>query len=573
MLGPRAAGQPEGLMPRPFAVTVALLVLAAAPAARAATYVVDPGGDDGHSGLAGAPWLTLQHAAISVGPGDTVIVHAGSYAGFNFNSDDGAVSGTSIAPITFSADPGVTIDQDNGTTPDGINIENVDWIVVEGFTVTGRTRSGIRAAVCNHVTVRDNVLDSNGTWGFFSGFCDDLVIEGNETSRSGTQHGIYVSNSAKRYTIRHNRSWGNAGCGIHMNGDISEGGDGINADALIDGNVIWNNGTSGGSGINGDGVQSSVIQNNLLYGNHASGISLYQIDAGDASKNNVLVNNTVVQASDGRWCLNISDDPSLAGGATGNTVLNNIFYNLHAFRGSITITPASLPGFVSDYNVVMDRLSPDGDTTTLTLAAWRTATGQDAHSLIATPAQLIENAGADDYHLAAGSPAIDVGTATHAPAVDLEDHARPAGGGFDIGAYEYGSVLVDGGLPPQTDAAVAQTDAAGTQSDAAGTPSDAAGTQSDGAVAPGDGAIVTGDGGHAPGDAGHAPGDGGAVDGTPGDGAPPDGHGGGVNGGCGCRAAGAPGTGWAAVGLLLLGAAGSGRARRRRPPGRARRPS
>lgn len=41
-----------------------------------------------------------------------------------------------------------------------------------------------------------------------------------------------------------------------------------------------------------------------------------------------------------------------------------------------------------------------------------------------------------DYHLQGGSPCIDVGTATGAPATDLSGNPRPAGAGFDMGAYE-----------------------------------------------------------------------------------------------------------------------------------------
>lgn len=44
-----------------------------------------------------------------------------------------------------------------------------------------------------------------------------------------------------------------------------------------------------------------------------------------------------------------------------------------------------------------------------------------------------------DYHLKAGSPAIDSGTAVGAPAIDLDGGGRPAGAGFDMGCYEYGS--------------------------------------------------------------------------------------------------------------------------------------
>ena len=42
-----------------------------------------------------------------------------------------------------------------------------------------------------------------------------------------------------------------------------------------------------------------------------------------------------------------------------------------------------------------------------------------------------------DYHLVAGSPGIDQGTATGAPAVDLDYRQRPLGKTFDMGAYEF----------------------------------------------------------------------------------------------------------------------------------------
>ena len=47
--------------------------------------------------------------------------------------------------------------------------------------------------------------------------------------------------------------------------------------------MIYDNGRGGGSGINCDGVQNSLIRNNLIYNTHASGISLYRIDGGGGS--------------------------------------------------------------------------------------------------------------------------------------------------------------------------------------------------------------------------------------------------------------------------------------------------
>ena len=185
---------------------------------------------------------------------------------------------------------------DNPTTPDGINLEGASYFVVEGFRVDGRTRAGIRAVLCNDVTIRGNRTDSNGKWGIFTGFCDDPLIEYNETSNSSIEHGIYVSNSGDRPVIRGNRIWGNNANGIHMNGDLSAGGDGVISNALIEDNIIFDNGEAGGSGINMDGVQSSMVRNNLLYDNHASGISLYRIDGAQPSNGNQVLNNTVIVA-------------------------------------------------------------------------------------------------------------------------------------------------------------------------------------------------------------------------------------------------------------------------------------
>jgi hypothetical protein len=185
-------------------------------------------------------------------------------------------------------------------------------------------------------------------------------------------------------------------------------------------------------------VQNSIIRNNLIYNTHASGISLYQIDGGGGSSGNTVVNNTVLVAADGRWALNIQS------GSTGNTVRNNILYSAHSFRGTLDISADSLPGFTSDYNVVMNRFTTDGGNSVQTLAQWQTATGQDAHSLVATPAQLFVNPAAFDFHLSATSPAIDAGTSQFAPAFDMEGTPRPSGNGFDIGADELNS----GTTPP-----------------------------------------------------------------------------------------------------------------------------
>ena len=413
----------------------ALAALAAAAQiqfARGAEYFVAPGGSDGGAGSSGAPWATLQKAADVVGPGDRVVVKAGNYKGFYLDT-----SGTAGSPIEFLAEPGVLINTPTtgAGNRDGINLELASHIILDGFSITGMPRSGVRsvgtaANPAEFVTIRNVHAANNGTWGIFTGFVDDLLIENNETSGSASQHGIYVSNSGDRPVIRNNLTWGNYAAGIHMNGDASVGGDGLITGAVVTGNKIYGNGTGGGSAINMDGVQDSLVANNLLYDNHASGISLFQIDGAEGSTGNIVVNNTIHQATVSRWALNIQN------ASTDNTVLNNILVSEHPSRGAINISTDSLPNLVSDYNAVISRFTTNDAGAIQTLAQWQASTGQDAHSFVATPAQLFENWTAGDYRLRSGSPAINAGTATNAPTVDIAGTPRPAGGGFDIGAYE-----------------------------------------------------------------------------------------------------------------------------------------
>ncbi len=401
-------------------------------AVTAEVFHVSMAGSDSGDGTAASPWRTLQHAAHQVAAGDTVIVQAGTYAGFDLRAD-----GTAEARITFRAEEGAIINQRNPVTADGINLEGADYVTIEGFQIVGVPRAGIRSVVNHHVIIQNNILDQNGYWGIFTGFSDDQLIQNNVASRSARQHGIYVSNSGDRPVIRGNELWGNYQNGIHMNGDATVGGDGIISGAVIEGNVIYDNGRGGGAGINADGVQNSRFVNNLLYNNHASGIALYRIDGGGGSSGNTIINNTIFNADDGRWAVTIND------GSTNNTLLNNIIYNAHPWRGSIAVAANSLPGFVSDYNILMDRLSNAGDGVRMTLSQWQAATGQDQHSMIVEPGELFVDPASGDFHLLPGSPAIDAGTAESAPQTDLEGDPRPQGAGVDIGAVE---LVVD--VPP-----------------------------------------------------------------------------------------------------------------------------
>jgi len=397
----------------------------------AATFYVAPGGSDGNPGTAGQPWATLQHAANSGNAGDTVLVQPGTYAGAKFSR-----SGTLGAPITFHAEPGVVIDAPGplNTNSDNLWIRNANDVVLEGFEVSGAPRAGIAiqgesAAPATGNVVRDCFSHHNGRWGIFTAYAQNLVIEDNETSSSGTEHGIYVSNSADNPVIRGNVSHHNHASGIQINADPRLAGDKIITNALVEANIVYENGLGGAAGINLASVRNSIVRNNLLYANHASGIAGWDDGAGRkwGTKNNKFLNNTIVMAADGRFAL------SLKNGSSGNVVENNIIFHPGS-QGSIEIDRSSRSGFISDDNVVVNRFSLDGRF--ITFAQWR-AKGYDAHSILATSLDaLFVNVAADDYHLKSGSPAIDAGIAVPEVTDDLEGRTRPQGAGYDIGAYE-----------------------------------------------------------------------------------------------------------------------------------------
>jgi len=393
-------------------------------------YFISPNGNDTDSGASiDSAFQTLQHAADIVVSGDSVFVLPGNYRGFDLRT-----GGTSELHIVFKAlGDNVIINLPNSETNDGINIENAAWIIIDGFNVVDQPRSGIRIAVSDFVVIKNNYCNENGRWGIFTAFTDDIVIENNICSNSIEEHGIYVSNSSDRPVVRKNHCYGNNGCGLHFNGDESMGGDGIISNAIIEGNILYDNGYGGGSAINMDGVQESLIFNNLIYNNHATGIAMYRTDGAEGSRNNKVYNNTIINPSDSRWGI------IAVNGSTGNTLYNNIIINHHSFRGSVSIDESSEENFVSDYNIVVDRLSTDDGESNISLAQWQVL-GYDVHSELAQPEeQIFADYSSGDYSLMESSQAVDKGTSLVSNVVtkDITDISRPQRDGFDIGAYEY----------------------------------------------------------------------------------------------------------------------------------------
>src|ERR1019366_5737222 len=236
-----------------------------------ASYSVSPSGSDTNPCSAANPCREIRRALTLVHPGDIVHAADGLYLGFTAQG----IIGSAVSPVTIQA-PGtnayIRATTDRPDNRDNILITFCQYMVIDGLNSTNAPCAGLRIDSSPNIIVRNGHFGSNTTWGIFTDFSDDTLLENNECYSSQSQHGIYVSNSSQRPILRNNRCHDNAGAGIHMNADASQGGVGLITNALVENNIIYNNGTLGGAGINMDGVQFSIVRNNILYNNHATGI-------------------------------------------------------------------------------------------------------------------------------------------------------------------------------------------------------------------------------------------------------------------------------------------------------------
>ncbi len=370
-------------------------------------------------------YSTIQSAVNNASPGDTVLVHDGNYAGFRVN-----ISGTSQSPITIKAQSGGAniISEESQSGTDNIYVSNSNYIIIEGFNVSGASVYGIgfHDASANSpmtgIQVRNNWVSQSGKDNIYLSQVANSVIE-NNTLFSAVSHGIYLSNAGSDNTIlRSNNIYNNGGSGIHFNGDLSVGGDGLQSALLVEKNRIYNNSNNG---MNMDGVQSSTIQNNLIYNNGRHGIRGYAIDGAQGPRNFIINNNSLYNNSG--WAIKFSNDLG------GHNVFNNI---LMSNSGSIVFGNT---GFTSGYNLVNDAFSLDSENTVITFSNW-SSNGYGSGSSIQSAVDIFQNTNPNsvDLHLKLNSPAINSGIAnfngTAAPGFDIDGQQR---NNVDIGAYRY----------------------------------------------------------------------------------------------------------------------------------------
>jgi hypothetical protein len=378
-------------------------------------------------------FTTIQNAADAALPGDTILVHDGNYAGFQVSR-----SGTQASPIVFRTNGSGAVINSNGPTGDGIRLQDVSYVTIDGFRIQGVSQRCIaaRGATADSPmrtnTVRNNTCTNAGTECIyvsqFSGsLIENNVLNGCGISGASKSHGIYLANAGSDNTTIRGNTISNAtpseSEGIHINGDLSIGGDGIVSGLTIENNIIHSMAVNG---LSMDGVQNSLIRNNLFYGNGRHAVRGYRGDAAAGPANLRFANNTF--NGTGGWAIKLSEDLG------GHTFFNNI---LLGSSGSICVGSSNL---TSNNNAVTGSFSLDNESSIASLASWLASTGDDANSFVATSSILFINAATGNYRLSNTSPAINTGRSSlngiSAPTTDLSGAARPQGAAYDVGAYE-----------------------------------------------------------------------------------------------------------------------------------------
>ncbi|MBN1671852.1 MAG: right-handed parallel beta-helix repeat-containing protein [Kiritimatiellae bacterium] len=377
----------------------------------------------GVAGVGGAeyavqPGQSVAATAKQLKPGDALLLRAGLY---RESIELGGLRGNAANPIVIRGERGSvngrrqkTGEADPVRQPGGdvflpviIEPGGRDGILlyggcahvrIETLQVRRASRAGIVVNGSQDITVRDCVVTDSGTWGIQTCLCDRIAVEACRVQGTRREHGVYFSTTdhpvVRRCTIRDN-----AGCGIHLNGDRHEGGDGMITGALLEWNVVSGNGRAGGAAINMDGVERAIVRGNLVYGNHAGGIVTFRHDGVRFGAQNVFSNNTVrFGAGRGRFGL------YLAGGAN-HTVTHNIL--VCGAGPAFRVAAESVAGLKSENNVFF---APGSHAAirlgwrNRTLRDWQARTGNDAVSVAADP--LFVAADKADFRLQLDSPAL-----------------------------------------------------------------------------------------------------------------------------------------------------------------------
>ena len=417
-------------------------------------YYVAKNGSDSNPGTQAQPWLTIEKAATTAVAGDTVYIRGGTY---NEYIQISSKLGSASSWLRFVNYPGETVIIDGtGLTTPIVRLFNDTYLELNGLQIQNSANSCaiFASGETDHLNFINLVIHDTyanafeiANYGYgFAGNIANILIDGcnvYNVCTGGVQEGISLS-TVNGFEIRncivhdclqagidtkvgcsngsiHNNKVYNVGQGLY----IDEFGYATSNIDVYD-NVFHNNGAGISLGCeNGGGadMRNINIYNNILYGN-TRGFNVWPGDPAPYDKTFSFVNNTLYHNADtGLTEIAFFD---AAGYYQNCVVANNIIVLMAPYAQAISDPHLAVASgaITVDHNLVYDA----------------TGTYQGVSSIFGTNAikanPLLVNP-PTDCGLQAGSPAIDAGSSTLAPAFDFAGTPRPQGAGYDIGAYEY----------------------------------------------------------------------------------------------------------------------------------------
>jgi hypothetical protein len=362
---------------------LSLLLMCMATAAFAGIYHVATDGSDANPGSEASPLRTVQKAVDLARAGDTILVGAGLYREavvLRFSGGEGR-------PIVLKDYPGehpVIQPGELGKQPPGHAVllqaqegyqKPIGWITIEGLEIR-YGHDGVKFYNAHDIIIRKCHIHENWNQGIL-GNGNRVLIDRNIIAGNGTDRNV--------------------------------------AQNLLHG--IYSTGTA------------FTITNNLIHSNTAYGIQVAAYDykkdsmAGPeyAEAKNWLIANNTLAFNKNRAGIVIWQD-----GVENCVVQNNILYKNGGVNGILFYTQEG-----QRHPIRNNIFYPAGENLAATEDNAYEATGNQE----ADP-QFVD-ADSFDFHLKAGSPAIDAGWADRAPKRDFDGKGRPQGDKVDIGAYEF----------------------------------------------------------------------------------------------------------------------------------------
>lgn len=411
------------------ALVIALVVLTYAAPLPAATYYVRKTGSDSNAGTTPTTaFLTIKKAATVAKNGDTVYVGSGAYA------DSVSVKNVNAntTPVRYYADTTGAMTGDAAgdvivTSGAGLTVENSKAVEFYGFTLLGaiewkggstlglmqgctRTNAGTTVLINQAgVTLRQCVITNSSVVGLtIDGSASSVSIEGCTVTYSN-KHGIEMKKAAlctiQDSTIAYNREHG-----------FTAKSDNVAHRLKIERCKVFGN--------NKDGIHfhdkiNTEIHSTLVVRNSANGVNCH----GNKQPITIL-NCTIADNGDDGYDFN----------GSSTTVKNTIFANNRGYgfnKRSGTV--------VREYNLYYG----NGTTTGNEMADEDYS--EEAEGTPISPGGPGEITGypdfvsSEDYHLRAGSTAINRGTDAGVW-LDLDGLDRYSFGDVDIGAYEFNAI-------------------------------------------------------------------------------------------------------------------------------------